>query len=135
MPDLRNVRILRSQDVGVDHSEDERPTAYIGARDVVDRRKGTSFMSATDRQRELDVYMSGRSHTIWGKLHPGLDSNGRLRPWLRERHPKQRLRIEVDVEVLWNLGIHHQSTRRSPYTPKDGAYMRVVESHLHPNDI
>jgi hypothetical protein len=46
MPDLRNVRILRSRDVGVDHSEDKRSVADVVARNVVGRRKGTGFMRA-----------------------------------------------------------------------------------------
>jgi len=99
MPDLRNVRILRSRDVWVDHGEDKRPVAYVGMRDIVGRRKGTSYMR---RQCEL-VDISDRSHTICGEYHPRLDSDGSKRPWLRERHRKQSLRIEGDVEVLWNL--------------------------------
>jgi len=99
MSDLRNIRILRSQGVWVDQCEDKRAMADVGRRDIVGRRKGSSY---THRQCEL-VNISGRSYTICRECHPQLDSDGRKRACLRERHAKQSLRMEGDVEILWNL--------------------------------
>ncbi len=47
MPDLRNIWILRSQDIQVNYSEDKWPMAYVDLGDIINRQKRTGFMRAS----------------------------------------------------------------------------------------
>ena len=99
MSDLRNIRILRSRRVWVSQDDDKWAVSDVSRRDTVGRRKGSSYVH---HQCEF-IDVSGRSHTIYGEWHPRLHSDGRKRACLRECHAKQSLRMEGNVEVLWNL--------------------------------